>query len=305
SAGSGTLQGTLTATAVNGLATFTNLGHNVATNITISFTSGSLTNTTSTAIAVSPAAASQLAFATQPANGTVGSMLVTQPVLRSRDQFGNNSTVGLAGSQPATVTLNAGTGPLLGTTTLVIGTTAGNGIVSFSDLRVDWGGTNDKLTASITANIKVYDGTTPATIATPSVSGVIGSDTVNLSGGTATFSDKNVANGKTVTATGLNLSGTAAGNYQLASTSATTTADITAKGLTVSGVTAHNKVYDGTTVATLDLSSVTLVGVVSGDGVTLDTNNVAGAFADADAASNKLVTLSGLTLSGADTNKDK
>src|SRR5439155_23418979 len=148
SAGSGTLQGTLTATAVNGLATFTNLGHNVATNITISFTSGSLTNTTSTAIAVSPAAASQLAFATQPANGTVGSMLVTQPVLRSRDQFGNNSTVGLAGSQPATVTLSAGTGPLLGTTTLDIGTTAGNGIVSFSDLRVDSAGTNNQSTAS-------------------------------------------------------------------------------------------------------------------------------------------------------------
>src|SRR6185369_6242754 len=48
SAGSGTLQGTLTATASNGLATFTNLAHNVATNITINFTSGSLTNETST-----------------------------------------------------------------------------------------------------------------------------------------------------------------------------------------------------------------------------------------------------------------
>src|SRR5439155_14447374 len=148
SAGSGTLQGTLTATAVNGLATFTNLGHNVATNITISFTSGSLTNATSTTIAVSPAVATQLAFATQPANGTVGSLLVTQPVLRSRDQFGNNSTIGLAASQPATVTLSAGTGPLLGTTTLDIGTTAGNGIVSFSDLRIDSAGTNKQLTAS-------------------------------------------------------------------------------------------------------------------------------------------------------------
>src|SRR5439155_5956864 len=34
SAGSGTLQGTLTATASDGLATFTNLAYNVATNIT-------------------------------------------------------------------------------------------------------------------------------------------------------------------------------------------------------------------------------------------------------------------------------
>src|SRR6185436_6709588 len=94
--GSGTLQGTTNRTAVNGLVTFTDLAHNVATNITITFSSGTLTNTTSTAIAVSPAAASQLAFTTHPANGTYGTTLATQPVLRSRDQFGNDSTIGLA-----------------------------------------------------------------------------------------------------------------------------------------------------------------------------------------------------------------
>jgi len=38
SAGSGTLQGTLTATAVNGVATFANLSHNLANTITLSFT---------------------------------------------------------------------------------------------------------------------------------------------------------------------------------------------------------------------------------------------------------------------------
>src|SRR5213075_2447140 len=84
SSGSGTLQGTTSRTAVNGLVTFADLAHNVATNITITFSSGTLTNATSTAIAVSPGAASQLAFATQPANGTYGSTLATQPVLRSR-----------------------------------------------------------------------------------------------------------------------------------------------------------------------------------------------------------------------------
>src|SRR5262249_12229119 len=87
SGGAGTLQGTLTATAVAGLATFTNLSHNVATNITIVFTSGSLTSTTSTTVAVSPATATQLAFTTQPAGGTVGALLGTQPVVRSQDQF--------------------------------------------------------------------------------------------------------------------------------------------------------------------------------------------------------------------------
>src|SRR5207249_1322126 len=156
------------------------------------------------------------------------------------------------------------------------------------------------VTGSITANSKVYDGTTASTIATRSVSGVIGSDNVSLSGGTATFSDKNVGNGKTVTATGLTPSGTAAGNYQLASTSATTTADITAKGLTVGGVTANNKVYDGTTTATLNLGSAALVGVVSGDTVTLNTASAAGTFANANVGTGKTVAVSGLALSGAD-----
>ena len=45
------------------------------------------------------------------------------------------------------------------------------------------------------------------------------------------------------------LSGAAAGNYTLASTTATTTANITAVTLTPT-VTAANKVYDGTTAAT-------------------------------------------------------
>src|SRR5439155_15712801 len=72
SGGSGLLQGTLTARAVDGLASFTNLLHNVATNITINFTSASLSNALSSSILVSPTAATQLAFTTQPANGTDG-----------------------------------------------------------------------------------------------------------------------------------------------------------------------------------------------------------------------------------------
>src|SRR5207249_3607971 len=46
-AGSGTLQGTINLTAANGIVTFTNLSHTVATNITIQFTSGTLTSATS------------------------------------------------------------------------------------------------------------------------------------------------------------------------------------------------------------------------------------------------------------------
>src|SRR4030095_2846726 len=59
-AGSGTLQGTLSATAVNGVASFANLSHNVANTINLSFSSSGLTNTTSAHIVVSPAAFTQL-----------------------------------------------------------------------------------------------------------------------------------------------------------------------------------------------------------------------------------------------------
>jgi hypothetical protein len=59
-----------------------------------------------------------------------------------------------------------------------------------------------------------------ATITTRTLAGVTGSDDVSLVGGTASFADKNVGAGKTVTATGLELSGADAANYQLASSSA-------------------------------------------------------------------------------------
>src|SRR5205814_9707794 len=129
------------------------------------------------------------------------------------------------------------------------------------------------LTGSINAANKIYDGTTAATIATHTISGVIGSDNVSLSGGTATFADENVGNGKSVSATGLSLSGADAGNYQLASTSAATTANITARTLTVSAAAA-SKVYDGTAAATATLSDDR----VSGDHLTASPTTAA--FAD-------------------------
>ena len=83
------------------------------------------------------------------------------------------------------------------------------------------------LTGNITADNKVYDGNDVATIATRTLTGAIISDTVSYIGGSATFSDKNVANGKTVTGIDLSLDGTDAGNYTVNPT-ATTTANITA-----------------------------------------------------------------------------
>lgn len=82
------------------------------------------------------------------------------------------------------------------------------------------------VTGSVTAANKVFDGTTAAKISGSSLAGAVAGDDVHLTVGPANFANSNVGTW-TVTATGLGLSGAAAGNYQLASTTATTTASIT------------------------------------------------------------------------------
>ena len=91
------------------------------------------------------------------------------------------------------------------------------------------------LTASVTSAAKVYDGTSTATITACTLTGVLAADVGNVSctAGGATFVNKNVGNGKTVTATGITLGGSAAGKYSLSLTTATTTANITTRPITV------------------------------------------------------------------------
>jgi hypothetical protein len=123
---------------------------------------------------------------------------------------------------------------------------------------------------------------------------VIGSDAVALTGGTATFGTKNVANDKTVTLSGAALSGSHAGNYSLTSVG-TTTADVTPLAITGS-FAAANKTYDGTTDATVLTRSPN--GVLGSDGVTLTGGTAS--FADKNIGTAKVVTLAGAALSGAD-----
>jgi trimeric autotransporter adhesin len=81
------------------------------------------------------------------------------------------------------------------------------------------------LIGSITAANKPYDGTTAAAILSRTLVTVFSGDTVSYVGGTAQFDNANVGSSKTVTATGLSMTGTDAGNYTV-NESATTTADI-------------------------------------------------------------------------------
>ena len=71
---------------------------------------------------------------------------------------------------------------------------------------------------------------------------------------------------------------------------------VTPKSLNVSGATAANKVYDRLTTASL--SGGTLAGVLGLDSVTL--SSLSGAFDTKDVGTGKTVTVSGVSLAGAD-----
>lgn len=73
---------------------------------------------------------------------------------------------------------------------------------------------------------------------------------------------------------------------------------ITPKALTVTGLSASSKVYDGTTTATL-VGTASLNGIVGTDAVTL-AGTPAAIFNDKNVGTNKAITISGYTLSGAD-----
>jgi gliding motility-associated-like protein len=159
--------------------------------------------------------------------------------------------------------------------------------------------------SGVTAANKVYDGTTAATINTGSavLVGVLPGDAVVLNSGSASgvFENANTGIARNVIITGFTISGNDAGNYTLIQPAAT--ASITGIPLTLSGVTANNKVYDGTTVATLNTSGATLTGMLAGDVVTIVSSSATGTFSNWNAGSNKSVTTSGFTLAGADAAK--
>ena len=129
------------------------------------------------------------------------------------------------------------------------------------------------LIATVTAPDKVYDGTRTATPALVIASGLVGTETLNVSG-QASFNSKDVLTANLVTVNTVNISdgsnGGLAGNYVL-DPGQTVAARITPAPLTAS-VSPPSKVYDGTTnaIAVLNINSglinneqLTLTGVAS------------------------------------------
>ncbi|WP_165912097.1 YDG domain-containing protein [Novosphingobium sp. PhB165] len=160
------------------------------------------------------------------------------------------------------------------------------------------------LVSGIVAQDKVYDSTTNAVLNTTgaSVFGVVGSDDVTLdfAGATGVFATKNVGTAIPVTATGITLSGSSAGNYVVSQPSGLS-ADITRASLVVTGITANDKIYDGTFFADVNTSGLQISGLYSRDVVVpISTPGAQITFAQKDVGQGIPVTISGIVLSGAD-----
>ena len=95
------------------------------------------------------------------------------------------------------------------------------------------------VTPSLTGAVsKVYDGTTATTGATTnlgiSLVGVVNSDAVSTTFSSAAYGSANVGTGISVTASGIALTGTKAGNYTLSATSeSANVGEITTRAITV------------------------------------------------------------------------
>jgi hypothetical protein len=141
---------------------------------------------------------------------------------------------------------------------------------------------------------KSYDGNTSATLSgTASLSGIVGSESVALSGTPlGTYASASAGNAVPVNISGYSLSGPNAGNYTL---NTTISGNITPKALTVSGAVAQDKVYDGTTAAVI--TGAILSGKVGSDVVTV-TTPATGIFAQ-KGVGNDISVSATMTLSGA------
>jgi hypothetical protein len=139
--GGGTLSGNTTATAVSGVATFTNL---TLTKASAGYTlraSGGGASGASATFTINAGTASVLAFTTQPATGTAGAPIAA--TVTARDQFGNTAT-----SFVGNVTMAIGTNPASGTLGGTMTVAASAGIAGFTALTINKVGTGYTLTAA-------------------------------------------------------------------------------------------------------------------------------------------------------------
>src|SRR6185295_1314903 len=131
--GGGALGGTLTQTAVEGVATFPDLAlTRAATGYTLKAAPTGLADAVSSAFSITPAPPAALAFIQAPGGAAAGAIIAPPVTVSLVDAFGNRTT-----ASGLSVTIAIGSGPagavLGGSTT---GTSAA-GVATFSDLTLD------------------------------------------------------------------------------------------------------------------------------------------------------------------------
>jgi hypothetical protein len=146
----------------------------------------------------------------------------------------------------------------------------------------------------VTALNKVYDQTRTALLTGGVINTLLGDDAILVTtGATGLFADADVADGKSVVISGYTVIGADAANYLLVQPTGVT-ANITPLTLTLSGLAATNRVYDGSTTASVTGS---LAGVIAGDTVSLA--SLTGSFVDKNVAAGKTVNVTVGALAGA------
>ncbi len=193
-------------------------------------------------------------------------------------------------------TKNVGTGKTLTPTVSIVsgGTTYTGPWPSYYTVTLNTVATGTITTRAITvtgaATTKVYDGTTSSATAPTITTGSLGTgDTANF---IETYNNKTVATNKRMTPSGSVNDGNGGANYTVTFTNANVGV-ITTRTLNVTA-TCTGKTYDGTTAATVTLSS---------DKITTDTVNLAytgATYANKNVGTNKTVTVTGITKTGAD-----
>ncbi len=158
--------------------------------------------------------------------------------------------------------------------------------------------------ANVQAVSRMYDGSYSVSFSgTPTLTNVISADVGNVAlNGTlsgALFT-RSAGTAKPVSAGGLSLTGSAAGNYVLSYPSSVTTVTVTQRPVTVTGLSIDTKIFDGGTTATANVSQLSAGNVVSGDNVSIIASGVSARFSDGNAGSNKPVSVSGLSVGGID-----
>jgi len=257
---------------------------------------GGATASASTTITINPLAltVSGLTADNKVYDGTVAATLHRDAATLQGLLSGDLVTLDVAGATAAFGSKNVGTGITVTVTGLALaGPAAANYTLIQPTATADI--TAKPLTVTLTASNKTYDGTVAATITGTTLNGTFNGDAVTLRDGTATFSDKNVGVGKIVTDTGLTLAGSDAGNYTLANTTASTSANITTANAVFLNLTAAQSAKYGGGPATLTGTLTAGVTIPAGQTISI-TAGIAGTTAviQADGSFSASLPLTGL-----------